>query len=222
MLSTHFDEKSQSRFCFGFGKFGNFASPGELAGIQGADADLVGFGGSDLADPCDAETRFAVPAPFDFDDFSGGGEVGHAIKACAVFADVQGVRTLGKGIPVAVFPADKNAKRLSGALAATRLAPKVRSGFWERKTYFVAASYMRLFENHAHFLLLARKFADEEKAFANINGSDEPDQGTAGVEEHGSSVFVERAERLAPAVDDDRDGEGFAVARAPGFFCCPR
>ena len=71
--------------------FSKFDAPGEFAGVEDVDANLVGFGGAKLADPGDAETAFAVPAAFNFDDFSGSGEVGHVVEACTVFADVQSV-----------------------------------------------------------------------------------------------------------------------------------
>jgi hypothetical protein len=72
---------------FGRNGFSEFDVPGEFAGVENVDANLVGFGSAKLADPGDAETAFAVPAAFNFDDFSGSGEmaaVGRAKRAMSV------------------------------------------------------------------------------------------------------------------------------------------
>ena len=53
------------------GGFGEFDAPDIFFGLQG-DADLVGFGGADLADPDDAEASFA-PEASDFDGLAGSG-----------------------------------------------------------------------------------------------------------------------------------------------------
>jgi len=108
---------------------GDFDSPGQLAGIHGANANLVRLRGADLADPRDSEASFTVPAAFYFNDFAWRSEIGDAIEAGSVFANVQRVGALGKGIAAAVFTANKNAECLAGALAAPRLPPKIRDGF---------------------------------------------------------------------------------------------
>ena len=113
----------------GFRWLGDFDSPGQLAGIHGANADLVRLRGADLADPRDSEASFTVPAAFYFNDFAWRSEIGDAIEAGSVFANVQRVGALGKGIAAAVFTANKNAECFAGALAAPRLPPKVRDGF---------------------------------------------------------------------------------------------
>ena len=92
-----------------------FDAPGEAAGIQGADADLIGFEGADLADPGDAEACFPMPAAFYLDDVARRGEVGDAFQASAVFADVDGVRSLREGIAIAVFTANDDFESLRGA-----------------------------------------------------------------------------------------------------------
>src|SRR5882724_12164196 len=124
----------------GFRWLGDFDSPRQLAGIHGANADLVRLRGSDLADPRDSKASFTVPAAFYFNDFAWRSEIGDAIEAGSVFANVQRVGALGKGIAAAVFTPNKNAECLAGALAAPRLPPKVRDGFRERETYLVTAS----------------------------------------------------------------------------------
>src|SRR5712692_10657709 len=53
----------------GGGGFGEFDAPDIFFGLQ-YNADLVGFGGADLADPDDAETGFA-PEASDFDGLAG-------------------------------------------------------------------------------------------------------------------------------------------------------
>jgi len=124
----------------GFRWLGEFDSPGQLAGIHGANADLVRLRGADLADPRDSEASFTVPAAFYFNDFAWRSEISDAIEAGSVFANVQRVGALGKGIAAAVFTANKNAECFAGALAAPRLPPKVRDGLRERETYLVTAS----------------------------------------------------------------------------------
>ena len=69
-------------------------APGKADGIYVINADLIGFGGSDLANPGYAKTGFAVPAALHFYYLPGRCEISNAIEACAVFADVRGVGTL--------------------------------------------------------------------------------------------------------------------------------
>ncbi len=54
------------------GGFREFYAPDVFFGLETVEADLVGFGGADMADPDDAEAGFA-PAAADFDGLAGGG-----------------------------------------------------------------------------------------------------------------------------------------------------
>src|SRR5882724_13569900 len=73
---------------------GDFDSPRQLAGIHGANADLVRLRGADLADPRDSEASFTVPAALYFNDFAWRGEISDAIEAGSVFANIQRVGAL--------------------------------------------------------------------------------------------------------------------------------
>ena len=193
-------------------------APGKADWIYVINADLIGFGGSDLANPGYAKTGFAVPAALHFYYLPGRSEISNAFEACAVFADVRGVGTLRKGIAIAIVAANENAKGLRGTLATTRLTPEGRSWFLKREAYFKAALRMRLAEHHANFLFFLREFADDKELVAEIYRGVEPDQSAAGIEHERGGGFVERANDFAPAVDDDRDMERSAFARATGLF----
>ena len=71
---------------------------------------------------------------------------------------------------------------------------------------------MRLFEDDADLLFFASELADKKKTFSKIDGSGEPDQRAAGVEQDRGGVLVEGTQGFAPAINDNRDAEGFAVA----------
>src|SRR5260370_23584865 len=108
------------RFFGGFGgwRFGGLDTPGKADWIYVINADLIGFGGSNLADPGYAKTGFAVPAALHFYYLPGRCEISNAIEACAVFADVRGVGTLRKGGAISIIAANENAKGVRGAPAA--------------------------------------------------------------------------------------------------------
>src|ERR1700675_4028225 len=113
---------------FGWGRGGDFDAPGEFTVVERADADLVGFGGANVANPGDAEAGFAVPAALYFDDFAGRSKIGDVVEAGSVFADVHGIRGLREGIAVAVLAADENAKRLRCTEVTASFPPEV----WRR------------------------------------------------------------------------------------------
>ena len=212
------------RFFGGFGgwRLGGLDTPGKADRIYVINADLIGFGGSNLADPGYAKTGFAVPAALHFYYLPGRCEISNAIEACAVFADVRGVGTLRKGIAIAIIAANENAKGLRGTLATTCFTPEGRSWFLKRQAYFTAALRMRLAEHHANFLLFLREFADDKELVAEIYRSVEPDQSAAGVEHERGGGLMERANDFAPAVDNDGDMERFAFACPAGLFCLRR
>src|SRR5258708_3400460 len=212
------------RFFGGFGgwRLGGWDAPGKADRIYVVNADLIGFGGSNLADPGYAKTGFAVPAALHFYYLPGRCEISHAIEACAVFADVRGIGTLRKGIAIAIIAANENAKGLRGTLATTCFTPERGSWFLKGEADFTAALPMRFIEDHANFLLFLGEFADDKELVAEIYGSVEPDQSAAGIEHERGGGLMERANDFAPAVDDDRDMERFAFARATGLFCLRR
>ena len=150
-------------------------APGKADWIYVINADLIGFGGSNLADPGYAKTGFAVPAALHFYYLPGCGEVGNAIEPGAVFADVGGLRTLREGIAIAIRAANENAKGLRGARAAACFTPERGSWFLKREAYFTAALPMRFIEDHANFLLFLREFADDKELVAEIYRGVEPD-----------------------------------------------
>ncbi len=53
------------------GGLGEFDAPDVFFRLEAENADLIGFGGADLADPDDTETGFA-PAAADFDGLASG------------------------------------------------------------------------------------------------------------------------------------------------------
>src|SRR5258707_13705248 len=77
------------------GGFREFYAPDVFFGLETVDADLVGFGGADMADPNDAEAGFA-PAAADFDGLGGGGQEADAVEAPAILAEIAGGGTLVK------------------------------------------------------------------------------------------------------------------------------
>src|SRR5260370_2469135 len=76
------------------GGFREFYAPDVFFGLETVDADLVGFGGADMADPNDAEAGFA-PAAADFDGLGGGGQEAEAVGGPAIPPEIAGCRTLG-------------------------------------------------------------------------------------------------------------------------------
>jgi len=195
-----------------------FNAPRQPAGIQGADADLIGLEGADLADPGDAKARFAVPAAFYFDDVAGGGQVSDAVEASSVFTDVYRVGCLCKGVAVAVFTADDDLEGLRRTRAAACLAPKCPDGRFESDANVVTALVMRFLKDHAYLLFFARKFIDNEKFFAERNRRKQADQSATAVEHQGGGVFVEGADGAAPAVDEDGNMERLADFGAQFLF----
>ena|SRR5690349_5525452 len=143
-------------------RFFLFDAPGEAAGIQGADSDLIGFEGANLTDPGDAETGFAVPAAFYFDDVAGSGEVGDALQASAVFANVDGIRGLREGIAIAVFSANDDFESLRRTRSTASFPPEHGNGCLEGESHAEAALVMRLLENDFDLLFFAGKFVDDE------------------------------------------------------------
>src|SRR5260370_42702038 len=172
------------RFFGGFGgwRLGGWDAPGKADRIYVVNADLIGFGGSNLADPGYAKTGFAVPAALHFYYLPGGCEISHAIEACAVFADVRGIGTLRKGLAIAIIAANENAKGLRGTLATTCFTPERRSWFLKREAYFTAALRMRLAAHHANFLFFLRQFAYDEELVAEIYRCVELDQMSPAIE----------------------------------------
>src|SRR5207253_11397965 len=127
-------------------------------GIYIINADLIGFGGSNLADSGDAKSGFAVPASLHFDYLTGCSEIRDAIEARAVFADVHGLRTFREGVAIAIHAANQYAKGLRGTLAAACFTPERGSRLLKCEAYFVATLLMRLIEDHMNFLFFLREF----------------------------------------------------------------
>jgi len=87
---------------FGGWRLGGLDAPGKADRIYIINADLIGFGGSNLANPGNAEAGFPVPAALHFYYLTRCCEIGDAIEAGTVFADVRGLRTLREGIAIAI------------------------------------------------------------------------------------------------------------------------
>lgn len=82
--------------------------PNVFAGLQGEEADLIGFARADLADPYDAEGGSA-PAATDLNGLAGGGEEADAVKAGAVLAEIHGVGRLDEAVAFGVGAFDNDA-----------------------------------------------------------------------------------------------------------------
>src|SRR5258708_9219856 len=68
--------------------FGEFDAPDVFFGLEAQDADLIGFGGADLADPDDTETGFA-PESAGFDGLAGRGKEAHSVRARGIPAELH-------------------------------------------------------------------------------------------------------------------------------------
>src|SRR5260370_35052677 len=79
------------------GGFWEIYAPDVFFGLETVDADLVGFGGADMADPDDAEAGFA-PAAAGFDGLAGGGQEAGAVGARAILAGSERFGTRGKRV----------------------------------------------------------------------------------------------------------------------------
>src|SRR5215469_11365357 len=176
--------------------------PGQLAGIGGADADLIGSGSADLADPGDAKFCFAVPTAFHLDELTWSRQIGATVEASAVFADVHGVGSLREGISVAIVATNKHAQCLRSARAAAGFSPEGCDWILKRQAHLRTAQGERLAENDANFQFFLREFVNDKKSVAEIDRSSKTNQCTAGVEHEGGGWFVERA-GFAPTVNDD-------------------
>src|SRR2546429_9517255 len=67
--------------------------------LEAENADLVGLGGADLADPDDTETGFA-PTAADFDGLAGAGQEADAVQTRAFLAEIDGIGALDKRMAV--------------------------------------------------------------------------------------------------------------------------
>src|SRR5947208_14121272 len=79
--------------------FGEFDAPDVFIGLEAEDADLIGLGGADVADPDDAEAGFA-PAAAHFDALAGGCQEADDVQTRAILAELGGVGALNERIAV--------------------------------------------------------------------------------------------------------------------------
>src|SRR6266851_3390917 len=90
------------------GGFREFYAPDVFFGLETVEADLVGFGGADMADPDDAEAGFAPAA-----------------------ADIDGVGTLDKRMALGVGALDDDAESFGNARLLATFFPQVEDGLFE-------------------------------------------------------------------------------------------
>jgi hypothetical protein len=110
--------------------FGERDVPDIFVGLQGEDANLIGFVGADLADPDNAKTSFA-PQAADFDGLTGRGEEPDAVEASALLAKINGIGSLGEGMAIGIGALDDDAKGFGNAGLPASFLPKVWSGLLE-------------------------------------------------------------------------------------------
>ena len=109
---------------------GKFDAPDVFFGLEAEDADLIGLGGANLADPDDPEAGLA-PAAADFDGLARGSQEADAVQTRAILAEIDGVGALGKRIAVVVRAFDEDAKGFGNARLFAVSFPKVGDGFFE-------------------------------------------------------------------------------------------
>src|SRR5260370_41086476 len=75
--------------------FREFDAPDVFFGFEAVDADVIGFGGANMADPDDTEASFA-PEAAHFDRLAGGSQEADAVETAAILAEIDGGGALGK------------------------------------------------------------------------------------------------------------------------------
>ncbi len=144
-----------------YGGFGEFDAPDVFFRLEAENADLIGFGGADLADPDDTETGFA-PAAADFDGLARAGQEANAVQTRAFLAEIDGVGALDKRMAVGVRTFDDDAESLGDASLLAALFPKVGDGLLESQTDTSFTVGVSVEIDDADFLLLAAALVDEK------------------------------------------------------------
>src|SRR5882762_4332938 len=114
------------------GGFGEFDAPDIFFRFQDH-SGLIGFGCADVADPDDAETRFA-PQAADFDGLAGRSQEANAVETRAVLAEINGVGTLGKCMALRVRAFDDDAESLGDAGFLAGSFPESGDSLFESQT----------------------------------------------------------------------------------------
>src|SRR6266478_2868734 len=152
----------------GCGGFGEFDAPDVFFRLEAENADLIGFGGADLADPDDTETGFA-PAAADFDGLARAGQEANAVQTRAFLAEIDGVGALDKRMAVGVRTFDDDAESLGDASLLAALFPKVGDGLLESQTDTSFTVGVSVEIDDADFLLLAAALVDEKNGVAHCD-----------------------------------------------------
>src|SRR5260370_8330267 len=87
----------------GRGGFGEFDAPDVFFGFEAVDADVIGFGGANMADPDDTEAGFA-PEAADFDGLAGRSQEADTVETLPILSETDGVVALGKRLPFGAGP----------------------------------------------------------------------------------------------------------------------
>src|SRR5260370_41577443 len=184
------------------GGFREFYAPDVFFGLETVDADLVGFGGADMADPNGAEAGFAPAAP-DFDGLAGGGQEADAVEARAILAEIDGVGTLDKRMALGVGALDDDAESFGKSRLLASFFPQVEDGLFEGQADASFAVGVRVEVGDADFLLLAAALVNEKNGVAQCEFGFQGDEGAAGIDEDRLSVFVEGAAFSGKTVNHD-------------------
>src|SRR5882762_3263339 len=148
----------------GCGGSGEFDTPDIFFGLQD-DADLIGFGGAELANPNDTETGL-TPESADFYGLAGSGQEADAVEARAILAKIDGVGALGKRMALGVRAFDDDAKSFGDARLLAGPFPKAGDGLLEGQANTSFALGVGVEIHDADFLLLAAAFVNEKNRVA--------------------------------------------------------
>jgi hypothetical protein len=195
--------------------FGKGDVPDIFVGLQGEEANLIGFVGADLADPHDAKTGFA-PEAADFDGLTGRGEKTDAVEASTLLTKINGISSLGEGMAFGIGAFDDHAKSLGNTGLLASFFPKVWNELLESQADVDFAVGVDVDIGYADFLLGAAALVNEKNGVSDSELGFQSNEGAAGIDHDRLGFLVEGATLLCESINDDGHAEGKAHTRARG------
>ncbi len=198
--------------------FREFDAPDVFFGFEAVDADVIGFGGANMADPDDTEASFAPEAAY-FDGLAGRSQEADAVETRAILAEIDSVGALGKRMAFGVGTFDDDAESFWDAGLLAAFFPKIGDGLLEGQTDASFASGVGVEIDNADFLLLAAALVHEKNGVAQKEFGFQGDEGAAGIDDDGFGVFVESTGFASKTVYEDGYTHGEALSGAEYFLC---
>jgi len=127
---------------------------------------LIGFCGSDVADPHHAKPLFP-PKPPHLDGLPGRSEEANPVKARTILAEVDGITALLERMPTRICSFDHHAQRLGYALLFAGPAPEIGDRAFERQSDFGFAVRVRVKIDHPDRLLQTIASSHEKYGIAD-------------------------------------------------------